>query len=350
MESRRQGWKGKLLLLVASTGVVLLFVGIGEVYCRYFTRINFLDNSRGLFKAGRYGNTYGNTPNFEGVSFGEKFRTDENGFRIEPGFVGYRGTENDSVLILGDSVAFGPALADDKTVAGRLRRALTEQRVINGSAIGYDTFDYLNAGRAITAAKPEVRTVLLFFCLNDVSDASAQAIRSQTAQNVSDEEPQGRTSVPYVVNDFLRSRSKLYLWLKNALIDTQMVYFRNDLANYQRGPENVSAALQPIAELREDLESKGVALKVFIMPYEAQLRPDAAQDHMDPQRLVSGYFRQAGIEHYDVTPAFRHSGVEPKHLYLYGDPMHLSEEGTLHASRAVCEGLPGCRIDLIPEK
>ena len=76
-----------------------------------------------------------------------------------------------------------------------------------------------------------------------------------------------------LVNDYLRSRSKLYLWFKNALIDTQMFYFRSDLAFYTKGEENVKPALQPVIDLDKDLKAKGIALEVFISPYEVQLRP-----------------------------------------------------------------------------
>lgn len=340
MEKKKAGWKQKLLLLVVSSFLVIAFLGIGELYCRLFTRINFLDNSRGLFTYGRYGNSYGNTPNFEGISFGEKFYTDENGFRIDPGFKSPASSDSPAILILGDSVAFAPALADDKTIAGILRREIPETRIYNAAVIGYDTFDYLNAARSITQQKPEIKTVLLFFCLNDVSDASAQAIRSQNAQGPADES--ASQSIPRRLNDYLRSRSKLFLWLKNALIDTQMVHFRNDLASYQRGEKNVHDALQPIVDLKNELAAKSISLKVFVMPYEAQLRPNPEPGFFDPQQLIKSFLDRHGVNVIDTTPEFREVS-NPNRLFLYGDPMHLSEEGTRLAANSVCGQLPNCR-------
>src|SRR5438874_10688623 len=96
--------KPKLIALAMSCLMVLLLMTIGELYCRWFTRINFLDNSSGVFTYKRFGNTYGNTPNFTGVSFGETFSTDANGFRTDGAGDPHSAT---AILIMGDSVAFG---------------------------------------------------------------------------------------------------------------------------------------------------------------------------------------------------------------------------------------------------
>ncbi|MFN2412469.1 MAG: hypothetical protein ABR535_05365 [Pyrinomonadaceae bacterium] len=341
MEKKKAGWQQKLLLLAASSVFVVTLIGLGELYCRLFTRINFLDSSRGLFTAGRFGNSYGNTPNFEGISFGEKFYIDENGFRVDSTVEPDSRLDSPAIMILGDSVAFGPALTEDKTLAGILRRAIPHKRIYNAAVVGYDTFDYFNAGRKITAAKPEIKQVLLFYCLNDVSDASAQIIRSQSTPTGA--EPAGARSIPRHVNDYLRSRSKLFLWLKSALLDTQMIYFRNDLAGYQRGEENIHDGLWPLVDLKNNLATKGVSFTVFILPYEAQLRPNPGPGFFDPQRLTAAFFQQNGIDFYDLAPEFQKVSDTAKSLFLYGDPMHLSADGTRVVADAVCGRLPDCR-------
>jgi len=319
--------------------MILGLVGLGEIYCRWFTRINFLDNSSGLFVYQRYGNTYGNSPNFAGVSFGEAFRTDGNGFRVD----GATGPHSPTaILIMGDSVAFGPALSDDVTIAGDLRRGMPKTTVYNGAVIGYDTFDYRAATTGIVSAHPEIKTVLLFFCLNDVNDASSQLIRSQNPQTEQTTAPVS-TGIVRRANDYLRSRSKLYLWLKNLLVDTQLVYFKNDLAQYQLGDDNLRKAMQPLADMNDELRSKGVEFKVFVLPYEVQLRPGIPADYLIPQRMVTKFLNEKGIENYDLLPDFANSGMRPDLLFLYGDPMHVGAEGAKLIANRVCSTLPDCR-------
>ncbi len=182
MANGRSKWKQKAAMLVSSCLAIIVLLGIGEAYCRMFTRINFLDNSRGLFTYKRFGESYGNTPNFEGISFGETFYTDVDGFRIDPAFRATAPADAPALLIMGDSVSFG-AGEDDVTIAGLLRRSMPQTRIYNGSVIGYDSFDYKTVTLAHVANHPEIKTVALFLCLNDISDASAQMIRSQNGQS-----------------------------------------------------------------------------------------------------------------------------------------------------------------------
>ena len=331
--------KRKFTALSMSVVFIAVLIAMGELACRWFTRINFLDNSRGMFTYKRFGNTYGNTPNFSGISFGESFRTDANGFREdEPAATRNSG---DAILVMGDSVAFGPALKDGATIAGRLRTMMPDRVVYNAAVIGYDTFDYKVATTAIVEQHPEIKTVLLFICLNDVSDASAQSIR---AENPLTADPEAASpSIPRRVNDYLRSRSKLFLWLKNLLIDTQMVYFKNDLAHYQKGDENLHRAMAPITELNRELRSKGVEIKVFVLPYEAQLRPDAPSEYGLPQRMLTAFLTANGIENYDLTPEFARLTPRAADLFLYADPMHVSADGAKLVAENVCKTLPNCR-------
>ena len=307
-----------------------------------FTPINFLDNSRGMFQPKRFGNSYGNTLNFEGISFGEPFKTDANGFRVVPEFNNSLPPDAPALLILGDSVGFGPAVSDDRTIAGLLRARSPGTRVYNASAIGYDTFDYRNAGVAIIKAKPEIRSVIVLLCLNDVSDASAQLIRSQTS-NTGEPAAVESGGPLRALNNFLRSRSKLYLWLKNLLRDTQLEYFRADLANYQKGEANVDAAIRPLTELKTELDARGISMDVFILPNEAQLRQGVPLDFFLPQNMLSGAFAKNGIDFLDLTRTFLESGLRSKELFLYGDPMHLSEAGMKIAADEICMRVIGCR-------
>ena len=331
-------WRARFGLFLFGCLLTVALLGAGEVLCRYFTRVNFLGNSRGMFTAARFRTSHGNTPNFHGQSFGGEFDTDADGFRFNPQFQITAAPNASAILIVSDSVGFGPAAAEEKTFAGILRRRLTANKIYNASVIGFDTFDYRNLVETVLPQKPDVKTVLLFYCLNDVSDVSAQQIKQQTAQEINEDATDNTPLRP--VNDFLRSRSKLYLLLKNLLRDTSQTYFKNDLSYYQHGADAIEPGLQPLVEIKKELDAKNVELKVFVLPYEAQVRSNAPADFLLPQQIVDRFLEKNNIAHVDLTATFQHQ-EQPSKLFLYGDPMHLSEAGHQLTANLICTNLAG---------
>jgi hypothetical protein len=319
----------KVLLVLGSSLLMLALLGAGELYFRWFTRINFQGSSRDMFIARKFGDSYGNASDYEGISFGTKFRTDQNGFRIDPT---YRDpTNNIAVLILGDSVAFGPGVEESKTFVGRLRRSAPNVRFYNSSVIGYGLHDYANVVDQFVPLKPEIKHVLLFYCLNDVYDVSAEEIvQTVSGPQQADQAGQNRfasfQSAVYSINVYLRSRSKLYLFVKAAFTDPAMRYFKQDLAEYQKGNDRIAASLRPLEEIAQKLAARRITFEVFVMPYEVQVRTMLQSDLL-PQRIVDGFLRRNEIDYYDVAEKFMNSGIIAEDLYLYGDPMHLSEKG-----------------------
>jgi hypothetical protein len=318
----------KALLILCSVVLIFFVVCAGELYCRWFTRINFLGVSRGLFVSRAFGDSYGNRPDYRGEAFGAQVQTDANGFRIDPAFREPRG--GDAVLILGDSVSFGVGVDAAKTVGGLLQRSIPQVRFYNSSAIGYGLHDYANVVGTFVPKKTDIKYALLFYCLNDIYDTSAEEIEAAV------QEVNGTASTPspfssfrafaLSTNSFLRSRSKLYLYLKTVLTDPSMRYFKQDLAEYQRRLSHIDDSLQPLQTMAEELATRKIAFEVFVMPYEAQVRTQEKSAFL-PQTLVDDFLRNNGIPYYDAASAFLQSGLPAQNLYLYGDPMHLSEQG-----------------------
>lgn len=326
MDDRATRFRHLALRLCFSGVVVFGVLGLAELAVRGLTDVNFLDSSRGGFVAQRFGNSYGNTPNFEGVSYGVAFATDAEGFRIDPGFTPTTTRDSPAVLMLGDSVLFGSGVTDDRTIAGHLRQTQPDVTIYNAAAVGYDTFDYLNVAESLLPAKADVRTVYVVYCLNDLIAVSSQAVK-QSLNPSPDSPPPPHQSLLRLANDYLRSRSKMYLVLKSLLRDTQMIYFEHDLAQYQ-DEDTVISGLQPLVDLKRLLDDRGVRLKVFVSPYEAQLRPGRPDAHLRPQARLASFFAERGIDAYDMTPDFEAaSPANSRALFLYGDPMHLNARG-----------------------
>ncbi len=330
----------RVLLVAASSVVMLGLLAAGEIAVRVLGDVNFLGSSRGGFTAGRFGASYGNTPNFAGQSFGGPFETDGDGFRVDPRFRPTAPAGAPAVLMLGDSVLFGPAVSDDETISGRLRRALPNLTVYNAAAVGYDTFDYRNVAQSLVPRKADVKTVVIVYCLNDLLAVSSQQIKDQLAR-LPDATPPPDSSPLRLANDYLRTRSKLFLLLRGLVRDAQMNYFQHDLQQY-RDAEGLARGLEPLRDLKAYLDRHDVGLKVFIAPYEAQLRAGIPDDFGLPQRRLVEYFEQQRITAVDLLPEFvAASRGRSRTLYLYGDPMHLNAAGHDVAARVIQQSLRG---------
>jgi lysophospholipase L1-like esterase len=339
MSKKKSSWKHKLAAVLVSCFIIVIVLLLGEVFCRlFFTRITFLESSRYLFTPHRFGASFGNTPNLEGLSFSEKFNTDENGFRYDPEFKSTAPKDAPAILIIGDSVSFGPGVKETETIAGRLRRALPNEQIYNASVLGYDTFDYKNVVTSVIKQKPEIKTVLLFYCLNDLSDVSAQLIRQQSETFENPDALRERPNIARRINEYLRTRSKLYLWLRSMLYDSSRTYFLNDFLFYKQDDAELQPGLQPLADLNETLAASGIKLKVFLMPYETQLRPGSPPEYFTPQEKVAKFLKQNNIDYYDAIADFKKTD-SPALLFIFGDPMHLSAEGHRLAAQTVCKEL-----------
>lgn len=329
----------KLTSLGLSSAIIIAALAIGEIACRTFTKINLEGNSRGMFSARRFRDSYGNTPGFQGVSYGEPFTIDKNGFRVGSGHNRQSKAAN-SLLVLGDSVGFGIGVPEEKSIAGILRSKMNSD-VYNASAIGYWTFDYRNAGMEIIAERHEIDRIIVLFCLNDVSGVTSESIQRQIAA-ATDPSVSDDLGIFSATADFLNSHSKLFVFLKNLARDQQSTHFLGIQMLYRSDPVGIDRAIAPLAELDERLRSRNIPMTIFILPNEAQLRTGTQADFLVPQERLAVSFRTRGLQFVDLFPAFREAGIESRELFLHADPMHLSEKGSAVAAETICAFVQGC--------
>jgi lysophospholipase L1-like esterase len=317
-------------LLLVPAGLLLSF----EIAVRYATDINFLGISANLFSPGRFGPSRGNASNVHAISFGEDVYTDANGFRVPSPMYTYSNSAERHLLIVGDSIAFGVGVDEPLTFPGLLRQLGSNRgwNVYNTAVIGYDIEDYLNVVRALLDRQP-ITKVLLFYCLNDISSQSARRLDAAN-------EPKARAladrfspvELATTVNEFLRERSKLFLYLKGTLTDPSARYFFADHANY-KGPDDTWRKLEPLGRLTEELQKREIGILVIICPYEYQLRrgvemAEGQSDIFLPQRTVGAYLDSRGIPYRDATNHFvAHAYGNGARFFLAFDPMHFSVEG-----------------------
>ena len=352
------------LLLFGSLLFVLLLGAIAEIAVRVFSSVDLLGNSKNLFVANAYGTSNGNAPDVEAISFGEPVYTDEHGFRVPKGGVGADAGKREAILILGDSVGFGPAVAEADTFAGLLRARFASQRIYNSSVIGYSTSDYRNVVEAFVPGHPEVRAVVLVYCLNDISGVSAQNI-DRYLKGSDPRAPQRNLTETLRsfallsdANDFLRSRSKLYLFVRHRLLGTQTRDWRAVLELYAADRiADVERAVGDIAAIAAYLKARGVPLVVVLAPFEYQLRSPADPQAQIPQQRLGGLLAKAGVPYVDPRPRFDPDQPSTDYFLAY-DPMHFSASGHRVIADAIAEALAGVipramrngEIDATPER
>ncbi len=318
--------KHKFFLLAASLLFCLFAALAGEAYCRLFLDISLQGNSRHLFVANAFGESMGNARNVKAVSFGVDVYTDDHGFRRDPGRE--ERTCDSAVLILGDSVAFGPGVEESKTFAGLLRRSLTGTTVYNSSVIGYALPDYRNVLNRFVPDHPEVRKVYLVFCLNDVSSQSALNINRFLNPGGDGNLVDKARGVPVVgaVNEFLRSRSELYLAVKDALTNPRMRYFQEDLGYYSVEEGRFAELMQPALDIDRACRERGIEFTVVIAPCEPQVSSTDPSFQL-PQQKLADYLGSRRIRYIDPLNRFRRYPGDRGKLYLSGDAVHFSAAG-----------------------
>lgn len=338
--------RGELLLLLVSFVFVLLLCGLAELAARAFSSVDLLGNSKELFVPHAWGTSHGNAPNVEAISFGGVVHTDAYGFRVPAGGLTDDARKRDAVLILGDSVGFGPAVEEEETFAGLLRARFPDWRIYNASVIGHTTADYRNVVDAFVPAHPEVKAVVLLYCLNDVSALSAQNIERYV-----DEDEAGKAAPPKNLtetlrsfrflsdaNDFLRSRSKLYLLVRHRLLGTQRRDWNGVLQLYTGASQaGVEASVGDIAAISASLEARGIPLVVVLAPFEYQLRAPQDPETQIPQQRLGELLAREGVAFIDPRPSF--DGAHSADYFLAYDPMHLSALGHRVIADVVAEAL-----------
>lgn len=342
MRSRRGG--AELLLVLGSLLFLLLIGGIAELAVRAFSNIVLLGNSRHLFVAEAYGTSKGNTPNVEAISFGAPVFTDEHGFRVPKGGVPGDASKSEAILLLGDSVGFGPAVEEAETFAGLLRERFPTRRIYNSSVIGYATPDYRNVVNAFLPLHHEVKAVVLVFCLNDISASSSRNIdrylesRKQVPERGLTEALRSFTFLSDA-NDYLRSRSKLYLFLRHRLLGTQLRDWKIVLDLYSdRRAEDVAQAARDIAEIAAVLKQRAIPLVVVLSPFEYQLREPGDPETQVPQRRLGDLLSSAQVDYIDARPYFD-DGRPSSDYFLAYDSMHFSAVGHRVIASVIAEAL-----------
>ena len=299
---------------------VFIIFGIAELFVRLLwgDEINVQYTSVGLYKDQVYSaSTDGWLPNAKGSSCGKP---------VSINSLGLRGTEVDidsdkeKELLLGDSVLFGVALTEKETISEIFKKKLNAC-ILNTSVIGYGTHHYVDVLK-YWIQKAHIDRALLFFCLNDVQNYES-TIRRSKLSNFSD----------FVLTQF-RSRSKLYMAVKNMISDRSKVYFLNDEKYYHSENASFNKAIEDLDKLKSICDDADIKLHIILLPYEFQLRNHKQIDIWRPQNLLTDFCEKREIEYLKIDFSDLNR-KDIKKLYLYADGIHFSPKGSQHIAEEV---------------
>ena len=254
--------------------------------------------------------------------------------------LGYRDTEPAAgskvrrIVLLGDSVAFGLGVSQDRIFAGLLERRLREKTgrpwdVANLAVFAYNTADELAALKEDgVTLRPEL--VVVEFLMNDFA-IPASAGGPAPPPSLGDRLIAAKNRLVYRSAFYRRlhqaATGLVYLavhdarrrWFPGTLNDAQP---RVELAMLEATPDDQAiAAFRALAEIRDTARSAGARTLVLLMPDEVQLYT-AQYDGIN--RRVTAFCRQEGIAMVDALPVLRSS---PDRTDLYLDGVHLTEAG-----------------------
>jgi len=281
---------------------------------------------------------------------------DHDGFRV--GRAGRREGKR-RILLLGDSFMEALQVDYEQSLAGLLETRLTARLgdtvvVRNTGVGGWDPPQYLMEARREVGREPFDVVLVSVYLGNDV--VLRRVERYPPGPPV--DAPFHRLRLPrrlaygelvdavfYPINDFLKARSHLFVFVKQRASTLRMrtrltaEYFPEDLLRR----ETTSPGWGVTAQIFRDIRDLALAHKVptifFLIPAPFQVdtaafyralkgfQIDAAAVDLDqPERLLTDAMRAYGLDVVDVLPEFRAAERSGSRLYGTVDP-HLSPEG-----------------------
>ncbi len=265
------------------------------------------------------------------------------------------------ILVLGDSIPYGPRVPGEKTFPKVLERELRRQRptaeVINAGVRGYTTYNelqyYLHRGREF---QPDLVVVTL--CLNDVSDpqlhwdALGKSIPSVPAEAIPNPRYHREHILPALRFYQLRNSPSLLVRFFSARLYRRWSAWRLE----RQGYEEADGGRRPIFLSREDtlsikvlldpaspeamwlrrmvdrlaaaVATDGARLVVLVMPLAYQL--DAGYPYMPQEAWIAGYCAEARLDCLDALNVLKEHRKEEMFLLHQAralDIWHLTERG-----------------------
>jgi lysophospholipase L1-like esterase len=282
---------------------------------------------------------YQNAPNRSDPAI----RTDSRGLRYRPPDpVPVRFT----ILLLGDSIAYGSGVAYEKTFAplleSRLDQALGERTAVWNAAVpGYNTVQEAIMFESLgTQVRPDL--VVVQFCMNDYLDPP-RLTPGGTLDAIASEAQPGFSLT------YLLYQSRAFVFLKEKLKDLEKLkpewfpVWAHYIHRVTKKP-GWQRAKDALERMQEDAAKMHARLLVVIFPVEQQLRiPDrTAQDDL------LAYGRAHGIDMLDLYGPFHDQWRTGLYINIWAqarsvDKLHLNQRGHAYTAQLLASAIAARR-------
>ena len=229
-----------------------------------------------------------NPANYRGVYQHVEIATNELGMRDRP--LPPQSSSVETVLILGDSVAFGWGVRVEDTFARKLEARLRLDgrpvRTVNAAVPGYNTHQEWTFLR-LNAARIRADRVVLIYVDNDIDAIDPARVHMGVRPDIR-EDPQG-------VADYYFSRSRVYFMARHIL--PVLVGGKATVAERRAAP-GWQDSMKSLREIAEYCRRSGMPLAVFHF----RMLPDPVSDALetDLERLAEA----EGFQYADTLPWF----------------------------------------------
>lgn len=312
-------------IVIVNTFIFFFLLFFLEFSIRILNVVNILGHDENLYSFNTTPRSL--NPDIESIAFGKKIFTDSHGFRVPNKDYKYDNLKK-SILIIGDSVTFGLGVKEEESVIGILRSENTEFNFYNTSVSGHNLKSYKEVlSKHINTLKFE--KVIIFLGLNDIyyQEGILKKISSENLTNNKKSFVQTlkEKSSAVKINNYLRSRSALYILIKSLITNPQKRYFDTAYPMYLNN-NNLNLYEQTIREIKK-LTEKNKKLIFILLPFEFQTRKiNCNQKNLKPQKIIKNILIKNELNYFDFSQDFCKHQL-PKSLYLKYDPAHLSVKG-----------------------
>jgi len=301
--------------------IILILILSLEIISNFFKLSNLMGIQDGLIYS-KNGTNY-LFPNVKKTVFNEDVFTDSFGYRVPN--QNYKYQNKNSIFFLGDSVSFGNGVKEEETFAGLLRKNIDNKNFFNSSVPGYQMKDHLKAIKKINELN--IEKVIYFYTLNDIYGTS-NVIKTKNKSDLKMKTNESDFNLKKIkplnkINNFLRNKSYLYMFIKGIGTDPSKRWFLNLYQKYLN--EDLNYLKKNFQNLKTITKKNKSEFIVVILPYEYQTR-NCSKDTLIPQKKVRNILDALNIMYVDLTNDFCNQ-KNPKKIFYKFDPMHLSREG-----------------------
>lgn len=295
----------------------------------FFIRVSFDITPQGISKGIR---DESKNPifNFSNISnkkvFGKKVYTDENGFRVSDNFIKKDDTLEE-IFFVGGSVTFGSGVTQSNTFSGILEKELSKHKIFNASVIGSNIENNLQIIDKKINSK-NLKYIFVNFALDDLDNLNnfkknnTQDMKKNN--NSSFIERMRKNRVLMYINDFIRSKSVTYVFMKGIFLNSNERYYQYAINSFNENNINaLSLIMKKYSEKNKKLKNKMIFLMI---PYSFQISDENCNKNDFAEKIIENEIINSDLKLIKFKEKFCNDDNKSQ-IFLKYDPGHLSEYG-----------------------